>query len=88
MEGWLTSIIRGLVSKPDEVVITSTSDEQGVLFTVKVASDDNGKVIGKQGTIAEALRTITRSAGFLGNMRASMKIDAPGSRFTPRRNQD
>ena len=56
----------------------------GVLFIVKVDENDRGKVIGKKGSIAEALRVITRSAGRLIDIRTSMKIEAPGSRFAPK----
>ena len=78
---WLIQVVGGLVSKPDEVNVVRTEDEQGVLFTVKVAKEDAGKVIGKNGTIAGAIRTLLRSAGFMYDIRASMKVDAPGSRF-------
>lgn len=78
---WLRTVIGGLVSQPDKVEIEKTTDEQGVLFTVKVSKEDAGKVIGKAGVIANAIRTLLRSAGFLLDMRASMKIDADGSKF-------
>ena len=80
---WLKNVISILVAKPDEIKITRTSDEQGVLFTVKVADEDTGKIIGKKGNIATAIRTLLRSAGYHDDMRASMKVDVPGSRFTP-----
>ena len=78
---WLTLVIGGLVSKPDEVKVSRINDEQGVLFTVTVAKEDVGKVIGKKGTIAQAIRTLLRSAGFLRDVRASMKVDAPGMNY-------
>ena len=80
---WLKLVLGGLVSSPDSIVIDIKSDEQGVLFIVKVDENDRGKVIGKKGSIAEALRVITRSAGRLIDIRTSMKIEAPGSRFAP-----
>lgn len=85
---WLTSVVEGLVSKPDEVSVVRTEDEQGVLFTVKVADVDAGKVIGKNGTIAGAIRTLLRSAGMtMEDIRASMKVDAPGSKFQLRKEE-
>lgn len=75
---WLKSVIAGLVSNPDEIVITKTTDDQGILFTIQVAKDDAGKIIGKAGVIANAIRTLLRASGMsIENARASMKIDAP-----------
>ena len=85
---WLISILGGLVSKPDEVEVNRTQDEQGVLFTVKVAKEDAGKVIGKGGVIANAIRTLLRSAGYMEDVRASMKINAPGSKFELKRDEE
>jgi len=81
LQNWLIALVGGLVSKPDLVKVTATEDEQGVLFIVSVAKEDTGKVIGKKGTIAEAIRTLLRSAGYMEDIRASMKVDAPDSRF-------
>ena len=81
LQDWFHSILSGLVTSPEEISITVTNDEQGVLFTVKVAKEDVGKVIGKNGLIAQALRTILRSAGFKQDARVSMKVDAPNSKF-------
>lgn len=83
---WLENLLKGLVSNPDGIEITRTTDAQGVLYKVKVDQNDVGKVIGKAGSIASATRTLLRSAGFLVDERASMKIDAPGSDFTPPQN--
>ncbi len=81
LQDWFVTIIARLVSKPKEIVVNKTVDEQGVLFTVKVADSDIGKLIGKKGVIAQALRTIVRSAGYMEDMRVSVKIDAPNSKF-------
>ena len=82
LTSWLITVIVGLVSQPDLVKVTSTEDEQGILFLVSVAKEDTGKVIGKKGVVAEAIRTLLRSAGFLEmNQKVSMKINAPGSNF-------
>lgn len=82
LQSWLITVVGGLVSKPDLVKVTATEDEQGILFVVSVAKEDTGKVIGKKGVIAEAIRTLLRSAGFMATeQRVSMKVDAPGSNF-------
>lgn len=78
---WLEVVISGLVSEPEQVKIVATKDEQGILFTITTATIDTGKVIGKKGVIAEAIRTLLRSAGYLQEIRASMKVDAPNSTF-------
>ena len=81
---WLHQVLSGLVSYPDEVAIIRSDDEMGVKYTVTVHPTDRGKVIGKGGKIAQAIRTILRSAGYFSGMRASMVIDVPGSNFVPR----
>ena len=55
-------IAQSLVDHPDEVVVTETEKENGVLIELQVASDDMGKVIGKQGRIAKAIRTVVKAA--------------------------
>lgn len=55
-------LAKSLVDKPEEVVVTEKEDGGAIIFELKVASDDMGKVIGKQGKIAKALRTLVRAA--------------------------
>ncbi|MFR3920171.1 MAG: KH domain-containing protein [Clostridia bacterium] len=61
MEEILKTIIENLVENKEEVKITRIDDEKGILLKVKVAQDDMGKVIGKQGKVARAIRTIMKS---------------------------
>ncbi len=61
MEEILRTIIENLVDQKDKVEISRVDDERGVLLKVKVADEDMGKVIGKQGRIAKAIRTIMKS---------------------------
>ena len=61
MEEILKTIIENLVDNKEEVKITRVDDEKGVLLKVKVAQNDMGKVIGKQGKVARAIRTIMKS---------------------------
>ena len=53
-------IAKSIVNAPDEVVVTEETDEEGIKLTLQVADDDKGRVIGKQGRIAEAMRTLLR----------------------------
>jgi len=78
LQSWLSNLISGLVTYPEEIKIEKSIDEIGVLFTIKVHNEDKGKVIGKEGTIANAIRIVLRSSGRIMNLRASMKIDADG----------
>ena len=58
----LEMIARGLVDRPDDVVVTETSDADTTVYEMKVASDDLGKVIGKQGRTARAMRVLVATA--------------------------
>ena len=55
-------IARALVDNPDEVVVTETEKEGGIFIELKVAPSDMGKVIGKQGRIAKAIRSVVKEA--------------------------
>ena len=56
-------IASALVDSQDEVVVTETEDDSQILLNLTVAPADMGKVIGKQGRIAKAIRTVVRAAG-------------------------
>ena len=55
-------IATSLVDHPEEVVVTETVTDNSIVLELKVAPDDMGKVIGKQGRIAKAIRTVVRAA--------------------------
>ena len=55
-------IAKALVDNPDEVVVTETEKEDEIIVELKVASGDMGKVIGKQGRIAKAIRSVVKAA--------------------------
>ena len=57
-------LAQALVDHPEEVVVTETETENEILLELKVASDDMGKVIGKQGRIAKAIRTVVKAAAY------------------------
>ena len=77
MEKLLVSIASGLVQNPDEVKVTvDEPNENGVtVLHLTVAEGDMGRVIGKQGRIAKAIRTVARSAAIRNNERISVEID-------------
>jgi hypothetical protein len=56
-------IVRALVDDPEQVTVNKIEGERSIIFEVRVAPDDLGKVIGKGGRIANALRTLVRAAG-------------------------
>jgi predicted RNA-binding protein YlqC (UPF0109 family) len=53
-------IVKAIVNKPDEVVITEEQSDGGVLLKLQVDSEDMGRVIGKQGRVVQAMRTLLR----------------------------
>ena len=61
MEEVLKVIIENLVKNKEAVQITRIDDERGILLKVKVSDEDMGQVIGKQGRIAKAIRTVMKS---------------------------
>lgn len=74
---FLDYVIKALVDHPEAVVITRTVDEMGVLLTLTVHPDDMGKIIGRDGNIAKALRTLLRVVGMKHNARVNLKINEP-----------
>ena len=55
-------IAKALVDCPDEVVVTETENEKAIVLELRVAQSDMGKVIGKQGRIAKAIRSVVKAA--------------------------
>ena len=53
-------IAKSIVNAPDDVVVSEETDEEGLILNLQVADEDKGRVIGKQGRIAEAIRTLLR----------------------------
>lgn len=67
-------IARALVEKPDEVIVTEEKGKDNVLITLKVAQSDMGRVIGRQGRIAKAIRSVVKAASTKENIRADVDI--------------
>ena len=74
---FLEFVIKALVEKPESVKIVRTVDEMGVLMTLDVDKDDMGKVIGREGNTAKAIRTLLRVVGMKNNSRVNLKINEP-----------
>lgn len=62
MKEFLETVVKQLVNHPEQVVIEEEESETSLTLKISVADDDKGKVIGKEGKIAKALRTITKAA--------------------------
>ena len=62
MKELLEYLARELVDEPDEVQVEEVDDDRGVLLTLRVAKDDMGKVIGRGGRTARAIRTVMKAA--------------------------
>lgn len=77
MKELLASIARGLVEQPDKVTVeVDDINEEGVIvYHLHVAPDDMGRVIGKQGKIAKAIRTVMRATANRNDSRISVEID-------------
>lgn len=74
MKELIEFIAKSVVEKPEEVKVTQTEEEGKLLFKLSVAPDDMGKVIGKQGRIAQAMRTLLRVAAIRKGVKASLQI--------------
>ncbi len=70
----IEEIARTLVDNPDDVQVTEVQGEQTTVLELRVAPDDLGKVIGKQGRTARAMRTLLAAAGTKNQMRAVLEI--------------
>ncbi len=74
---FLDMLIKALVDNPADVKIDRTVDEMGVLLTLSVNQADMGKIIGRQGNTAKAIRTLLRVVGMKHNARVNLKINEP-----------
>ncbi len=74
---FLDYVIKALVDNPGEVKTTRTVDEMGVKLTLECGAADMGKIIGRQGNTAKAIRTLLRVVGMKNNSRVNLKINEP-----------
>lgn len=74
---FLETLVQALVDHPDAVKTTRTVDEMGVLLTLDVHAEDMGKIIGRSGNTAKAIRTLLRVVGMKHDARVNLKINEP-----------
>lgn len=74
---FLEYVIKALVDHPDDVRVARQVDEMGVLLTLDVNPSDMGKVIGRSGNTAKAIRILLRVVGMKNNARVNLKINEP-----------
>lgn len=74
---FLDQLVKALVDHPESVRINRTVDEMGVLLTLDVHADDMGKIIGRSGNTAKAIRTLLRVVGMKNDARVNLKINEP-----------
>jgi predicted RNA-binding protein YlqC (UPF0109 family) len=75
MKGLVEYIAKSIVTVPDAVVVTEeTSVDKNVVLKLQVAPEDRGRVIGKQGRVAEAMRTLLRVAAIRAGVRVQLEI--------------
>ena len=73
--GIVDFIVKQFAEKPEEVSITSEEKENEVTVVVSASPEDMGRIIGKQGRIAKAIRTVVRAAANKANMKVAVEID-------------
>ncbi|HTH93439.1 MAG TPA: KH domain-containing protein [Candidatus Paceibacterota bacterium] len=80
---FLEMLIKALVDNPNDVRIDRTVDEMGVLLTLSINQADMGKIIGRSGNTAKAIRTLLRVVGMKNNARVNLKINEPAGYKSP-----
>ena len=80
---FLEYIVKELVDNPEAVKVDRKVDEMGVLIYLDVDSADMGKIIGKSGNTAKAIRTLLRVVGMKNNSRVNLKINEPEGSVRP-----
>ena len=67
-------LAKALVDNPDEVIVTEKTEGKNVIVELHVAASDMGKVIGRQGRIAKAIRSVVKAASSKDNIRVDVEI--------------
>lgn len=80
---FLEYVVKALVDNPNDVKIDRKLDEMGVLITLSVNPADMGKIIGRMGNTAKAIRTLLRVIGMKNNARVNLKINEPEGSTRP-----
>lgn len=74
MKELIEYLAKSLASKPEEVKVTEEMEEDRVVLKLEVAEEDKGKIIGRQGRVAQAMRTLLRVAAVKSGTRAVLEI--------------
>lgn len=74
MKEFVEFLVRALVDEPDKVEVKEVKGERSVVYEVRVAPSDTGKIIGRQGRIAKALRTLVKAASAKSGTKAVVEI--------------
>ena len=74
---FLDYVVKALVDNPNDVNVERKVDEMGVLLTLKLNAADMGKIIGRAGNTAKAIRTLLRVVGLKNRSRVNLKIEEP-----------
>lgn len=83
MKDYLTSLLRPLLEKPDALEITESTDDMGLLFSIRVDLRDMGYIVGKEGATAKAIRKMAKMYSVRSRIRASVLLLEPhGSTIT------
>lgn len=80
---FLEYVVKALVDNPNDIKIDRTVDEMGVLISLTVNPSDMGKIIGRMGNTAKAIRTLLRIIGMKNNARVNLKINEPEGSTRP-----
>jgi predicted RNA-binding protein YlqC (UPF0109 family) len=80
---FLAYVVKALIDHPEEVKVSRKVDEMGVLLSLDVHPEDMGKIIGRQGNTAKAIRTLLRVVGMKNNARVNLKINEPEGSSRP-----
>ena len=80
---FLEYVVKALVDNPNDVKLDRTVDEMGVLISLTVNPADMGKIIGRMGNTAKAIRTLLRIIGMKNNARVNLKINEPAGSMRP-----
>lgn len=76
-EQFLVSILSAIIEEPESLKVIKTDDDRGTLLSVSVARGDMGRVIGKQGRLIEAIRSIVSAYGAKNKVKLSVKVNEP-----------
>jgi predicted RNA-binding protein YlqC (UPF0109 family) len=75
MKDLVETIAKALVDEPDKVVVTEETNDKGTHIVLTVAQGDTGKVIGKQGKVANAIRAVVKAAGVRKGIQVMVDIE-------------